>query len=117
MNKKPLTIYNKKDNSAGWINFLTGQSYESSGWADSFTITYKLNREKFLSKLKHFKSNFLKFHQIKEYLILKESKYLKKCLGCGKMSHNIMNCSRLHFIPKKLSYMLSAKKQKAESHG
>ena len=30
------------------------------------------------------------------------------------MSHNVVHCSRIHYIPKKISFMLDCQKKKAE---
>jgi hypothetical protein len=114
---KPLTVFNKNNNSMGWINFLTGQSYSSWGWADSFTITYKLNRQVFLSKLRGFRSEFFKFHELKEYFIGKARQFEQSCLACSKMSHNVITCPKLHYIPKTLDYIIKAKNKKAEIKG
>ena len=113
-----MSIYNKKENNTiGWINFFKGDSYNSWGIAKTFSIVYKLEKDIFYEKLKEYKREFLKFHEIKEYLIEKGKKFENKCLGCGKLSHNVINCSRIHFVPKKITFILEKDKKKAEING
>ena len=106
MISKPLSVYDKENNTIGWINFFKGESYKSWGFANTFSIAYKLEKEMFYENLKNFRKEFFKFHEIKEYLIEKGRKFENKCLGCGKLSHNVINCSRIHFVPKRIIYIL-----------
>ena len=103
---KPLSVYDKKKNTIGWINFIKDSLYSSSVVSKCFCVVYKLKKEIFKKTLKRFTKDFFKKCEWKEKLIEKGKKYDNTCLGCGKVSHNVINCPRLHFIPKRINFIL-----------
>jgi hypothetical protein len=42
----------------------------------------------------------------------KDRKYENSCLGCGKLSHNIINCPRLHFIPRSAKKIINRRQNR-----
>ena len=57
---KPLSEYNKtkSNNMIGWINFLTGEFYQSWGISKCFSIVYELDKHTFFDVIKNFKKDF-----------------------------------------------------------
>ena len=114
---KPLSIYNEENSTIGWINFITDQFYRSLAYSEGISVVYKLERKFFLEAVKKFKNDFLDLCELKEKLIEKKKIFENKCLGCEKLSHNVMNCPRLHFVPKKIGFILNVEKERRKFNG
>jgi hypothetical protein len=55
--------------------------------------------------------------KMKDSFIEKGKKYESNCLGCGKLSHNVINCPRIHMKPRKIHFILDKKKITTEGKG
>jgi hypothetical protein len=54
LKNKPIFQTGKKNKFIGRVNFINGESYQSWGLSQIFTIAYKLSRDSFLEILKKF---------------------------------------------------------------
>lgn len=57
-----------------------------------------------------------KFMELKHCLIEKDRKYENSCLGCGQLSHNIINCPRLHFIPRSAKKIINRRQNRKNTN-
>ncbi len=105
---KVLSVFTKDsdENLVGWINFLTDQFYRTIGQAKNFTIAYEIDKLEFIKVFKDFKSDYNKLLEMKQKTIEKKIKHINKCIICGRFTHNVAECPKIHLVRKKVMYIL-----------
>ena len=103
---KILSVYDTENSTIGWNNFLKGESYNSWALSKCFSIVYQLERSIFRKVMKNLKKDLYFLSERKEKITEEGRKFQRKCLGCGELTHNAINCPRLHYIPTKIEDMI-----------
>ena len=93
-------------NLIGWLNFISGKPHKTTAKAEDFCVAYELDRADFFSllseNLNELNADRLKANEMRERILLSGSEtYNKGCLACDRLSHNVTECPRIHFKPKK----------------
>jgi hypothetical protein len=112
MQKKIIAKYDEEDNTIGWGNLITGYKYKSCTKASNYALLYEIDQADFISIISENPKDFSKFHEIREKILQKEISFKKDCFVCSRLTHNVVNCPKIHFIPKSMSILASFLKHK-----
>lgn len=90
-----LTEYTASTNQlVGYVNFITGLSYDTSTRSKSFTIAYELCRDDFLEIVRPHQYHYSRFCEQKDKYILCKKRYAAgtdtKCQACQMVTHNVL---------------------------
>ena len=98
----------------GWKNVVTGFKNKTCAKAENFAIVFQIDQEDFMNLIKRDHKDFTKISQIKEKMLQKPFSFKKGCLVCQKLTHNVVKCPKIHFIPNSIQNLIEFFKKASE---
>ena len=99
----------KEKDSFGEYSFITGLNHIYSTRASEYTTVYKIKRDSFLTLLKSHPSDYQKFFELRDRIILYNdlSSLNIRCSICDRKNHFNNRCNLTHYIPQRENILLS----------